>query len=241
MANVIHMPGPSAGGKKQRKKLVKQEAKLMLKVEQARKDVQKAQGKVTKAQGRLDDSQKRLQTIEGKLAALRSSSQKQQTDMNGSQQPQQATDQAANQDSVTGTTQEQGEQAQQSEQGEQSQQLPANETYVDGAVDTEQARTPDEASDDVMQGEEQELSQEHAVATDMAQAEDQGVVSVPPDTQEPDQNSNGQEDQVQSETQPPTELLDQHVPVSPHSDSYLQADDDDVTTDESEPTGFTQY
>jgi chromosome segregation ATPase len=59
--------------------------------------------------------------------------------------------------------------------------LPPNETYVGGAVDFEQARTPGQARYDVLQDESQELSQEHAVARDMAQAEDQGVVEVPPE------------------------------------------------------------
>ena len=85
MANVIHMT-PLGEGKKQRKKLAKQEAKLMLKVEQARKGVQKAQGKATKAQTRLDDSQKRLQTVEEKLNALRTSSWEQQAGTNDKQE-----------------------------------------------------------------------------------------------------------------------------------------------------------
>jgi chromosome segregation ATPase len=183
MADVIHMPSSSTGGKKQRKKLAKQEARLMLKVEQARKDVQKAQGKVAKAQSQLDDSQKRLQDIEGKLAALRTSPQEQQTSANGSEQTQEVTNQDTTSVTTTGTAQEQGE------QGQQGQQLPANETYVGGAEDAERATTPYEAREDVLQAEGQELSQEHAVATDMAQAQDQGVVSVSPDNQDQNQTS----------------------------------------------------
>lgn len=225
MANVIHMPSPSTGGKKQRKKLVKQEAKLMLKAEQARKDVQKAQGKVTKAQSQLDDSQKRLQAVEEKLAALRTSSWEQQADTNDNQPAQQDNGNATS----TKTTQ-------QTQQGEQ---LPANGTYVGGAVDSERATTPGEAREDVLQGEGQELSQEHAVATDMAQAQDQGEVSVP-DNQEPNQKPDEEEDRALPDTPQPAELPDQHAPVPPDSQPYTIVAQDEALADETEPYSSTQ-
>jgi hypothetical protein len=89
MANVIQLNASSSGGKKARKKLAKQEAKLMLKVEQARKDVQKAQDKATKAQTRLEDRQQRLQAVEEKLSALRTSSWEEQAGTDGNQRAQQ--------------------------------------------------------------------------------------------------------------------------------------------------------
>jgi hypothetical protein len=60
--------------------------------------------------------------------------------------------------------------------------LPPNETYVGDAFDTELATTPERAEDDVLQSEEQEIEQTKAVARDMVQAEDQGVVRVPPES-----------------------------------------------------------
>ncbi len=89
MANVIQLNTSSSEGKKARKKLAKQEAKLMLKVEQARKDVQKAQDKATKAQTRLEDRQQRLRAVEEKLSALRTSSWEQQAGTAGNGQAQQ--------------------------------------------------------------------------------------------------------------------------------------------------------
>ncbi|HLI06915.1 MAG TPA: hypothetical protein VKV40_10135 [Ktedonobacteraceae bacterium] len=240
MANVIHMPSPSTGGgKKQRKKLVKQEAKLMLKVEQARKDVQKAQGKVAKAQAQLDNRQKRLQAVEEKLAAFRASDQERQTGTNGSQQPEQSAQQETSSATMTGTA-EQNEPTQPTQQGEQGQQLPVGEIYVDGAVDTERARTPGEARSDVLQEEGQELSQEHAVAADMAQAQDQSEVSVPSDNQEQNQHVGAEEGSSQTD-QAETPSSEQQAPVSSHSQSYLQAGDDETTTGETESYGSTQY
>jgi hypothetical protein len=249
MANVIHMPSPSTGGgKKQRKKLVKQEAKLMLKVEQARKDVQKAQGKVAKAQAQLDDRQKRLQAVEEKLAALHTSDHEQQTGTSGSQQPQQSaqqeTQQTAQQETgsvaTTETAVEQEGQSQPTEQAQQGEQLPLSETYVDGAVDTERARTPGEARGDVLQEEGQELFQEHALATDMAQAQDQGEVSVPSENQEQNQNP-GEEERSTQTDQAETPSSEQQAPVSSHSPSYLQSADDEPAPDETESYGSTQY
>lgn len=216
MANVIHMTS-SSSGKKQRKKLAKQEAKLMLKVEQARKNVQKAQGKAAKAQTRLDDSQKRLQTVEEKLSALRTSSWEQQAGTNDN----------LSQNNGAGTATHQGEQSS------------ANETYVGGAVDSERAVTPDEARQDVLQGEGQEQSQEHAVATDMAQAQDQGEVSVP-DIHEPNQNPDEEEDRALPDTPQPEELPDQHASVPPDSQPYTIIAQDEALTDDTEPYSSTQ-
>lgn len=89
MANVIQLNASSSGGKKARKKLAKQEAKLMLKVEQARKDVQKAQDKAAKAQTRLEDRQQRLRAVEEKLSALHTSSWEQRVGTAGNGQTQQ--------------------------------------------------------------------------------------------------------------------------------------------------------
>lgn len=61
---------------KTRKKLAKQEAKLMLRMEQAKKDVQKAEQKSQKAQDVLDIQKKHLQDIEGELSLLQKPEEK---------------------------------------------------------------------------------------------------------------------------------------------------------------------
>lgn len=60
-----HISAPSPDGtRKQRKKLAKREAKLMLALEQARGQVQKAEQKVTKAQAKLEKRSTRLHKLE---------------------------------------------------------------------------------------------------------------------------------------------------------------------------------
>ncbi|GCE05311.1 hypothetical protein [Dictyobacter aurantiacus] len=58
---------------KQRKKLAKKEAKLMLKVEQAKKDVRKVEKKIHKSQDDLKTRNERLHDLEGKLSHLQMS------------------------------------------------------------------------------------------------------------------------------------------------------------------------
>jgi hypothetical protein len=61
--------------KKQRKKLAKREAELMLKVDQAKKDLHKAEQKLTRARAGVETAQSTLQTIELELAELRTPAQ----------------------------------------------------------------------------------------------------------------------------------------------------------------------
>ena len=56
--------------KKQRKKLAKREAKMMLKVEQARKDVQKAERKVAQTQAELEATKTHLSKLEAHVQEL---------------------------------------------------------------------------------------------------------------------------------------------------------------------------
>jgi hypothetical protein len=64
--------------KKQRKKIAKQEAILMHKLEGLRKDVKKAEQKVSKAQAGLESAQVLAQRIEGQLAELRGTGKKEE-------------------------------------------------------------------------------------------------------------------------------------------------------------------
>lgn len=57
--------------KKQRKKLAKREARLMLQVEEARKDIKKSEQKAAKAQKRLDEYQQVLCNLELQLRQMR--------------------------------------------------------------------------------------------------------------------------------------------------------------------------
>jgi DNA repair exonuclease SbcCD ATPase subunit len=59
--------------KKQRKKLARKEARLMLKIEQARRDVERAEQKVALAQSKLQKRKEQLQQLEERLHALRTS------------------------------------------------------------------------------------------------------------------------------------------------------------------------
>jgi hypothetical protein len=61
--------------KKQRKKLAKREAKVMLKLEQARKDTQKTEQKLAKVQSKLEEQRKYAQQLEDELKEVRSSSE----------------------------------------------------------------------------------------------------------------------------------------------------------------------
>jgi hypothetical protein len=65
----------SQDAKKQHKKLAKQEAKLMLKVEEAKKAVQRAESKVAKAQTTLHGHNTKLHKLEDQLTHLRSGQQ----------------------------------------------------------------------------------------------------------------------------------------------------------------------
>jgi hypothetical protein len=201
---------PDSGGKRQVKKQAKREAKLMLQVEQARKDAQKAEKKASKAQAQLEDSRKQLHELEEKLAALRSP-QQQTNDQGSAHVPR-----GNNQDNTNPNSGMTEQQVQQGQQGQQEQ-LPSDETYVGGAVDTERATTPYLALGDVVQSEEQEQFQTDAVARDMEQAEDQGVVSEPPDTQ--NQASNLGQSELQGQ----------------HSDTYFESRSDEEDQD-TEPT-----
>src|SRR5579875_2038218 len=57
--------------KKQRKKLAKKEARLMLKIEQAKRDVERAEQKAALAQSKLQERKEQLQQLEERLHALR--------------------------------------------------------------------------------------------------------------------------------------------------------------------------
>ncbi|GHO43852.1 hypothetical protein [Ktedonospora formicarum] len=57
--------------KKQRKKLAKREARLMLQVEEARKDVKKSEQKAAKAQKRLEEYKQALYNLELQLRQIR--------------------------------------------------------------------------------------------------------------------------------------------------------------------------
>ena len=75
------------GEKKERKKLAKREAELMLEAERARKDVHKAEQKLAKAQSALETAQAELQGTETKLATLRTPGQENPSASNSSVQP----------------------------------------------------------------------------------------------------------------------------------------------------------
>lgn len=59
--------------KKERKKLAKREAQLMLKIEESKKETQKAEQKVSKAQQRLEEAQVTLHNLEMQLQQVQGS------------------------------------------------------------------------------------------------------------------------------------------------------------------------
>jgi hypothetical protein len=149
----------------QQQEWVDRETDLLVKLRQAQEDVRRAEDQVAQAQGQLDDSRQRLNSLQAQLQAMNNEPgavQQMNRQSNQSGQPGQAVaNQGQNATNAAG--------------------LPPNETYVGDAVDTELATTPERARYDVLQNESQEINQEHAVARDMVEAEDQGVVSVPPE------------------------------------------------------------
>jgi hypothetical protein len=160
----------------QQQEWVDRETDLLVKLRQAQEDVRRAEDQVAQAQAGLDDSRQRLNSLQAQLQAMNNEPgavRQMNTQPNQSGQPEQSGQpgQAA---------------ANQGQNATNAGGLPPNETYVGDAVDTELATTPDRARYDVLQNESQEINQEHAVARDMVQAEDQGVVSVPPEN--PDKN-----------------------------------------------------
>ena len=248
----------TGGGRRQSKKQAKREAKLMLKVEQAKQDVERSERKVSKAQAQLDDSRKQLHDLEEKLAALHAPQQQQTSEQHWSAQMQPGN----NQDNTDSNPLMAGQQGQQEQWGEQ---LPSDETYVGDAVDTERATTPSRAESDVRQSEEQERSQTDAVARDMVQAEDQGVVSMPPDNQEQGSNQgesqmhgqhsntffesrSDEEDQASTskdaEEHPhpaePPESPEQDAPVPADEQPYTIMEEDKAASSEREPYSSTQ-
>ena len=159
------------GNQNQDQNWVNQETDLLMKLQQAREEVQRAEDDAARAQARLDDSRERLNGVQSQLTAL-GHTPEQVSGMNAQMNAQpgqtgQSAQAGANQGQPGTNTTPGG--------------LPPNETYVDGAVDTERATTPYRARADVLQSESQEIYQTDAEARDMARAEDQGVVSVPPE------------------------------------------------------------
>lgn len=155
----------------QQQEWVNRETDLLMKLRQAQENVRRAEDQVARAQAQLDDRREQLNAIQARLEAMNNEPgavQQMNTQPNqGGQQGQEGQPLPTQTQNPTGPGG-----------------LPPNETYVDGAVDTERATTPYRARYDVLQNESQELSQEHAVARDMAQAEDQGVVKLPPENNE---------------------------------------------------------
>ncbi len=155
----------------QQQEWVNRETDLLMKLRQAQDNVRRAEDQVARAQAQLDDSREQLDAIQAQLEAMNNEPgavQQMHTQPNQGRQ--------------------QGQQGQpvptQTQTPTNPGGLPPDETYVDGAVDTERATTPYRARYDVLQNESQELYQEHAVARDMVQAEDQGVVKLPPENSE---------------------------------------------------------
>lgn len=151
----------------QQQEWVNRETDLLMKFRQVQDNVRRAEDQLAHAQAQLDDSRMQLNSIRSQLDAM-------------NEEPG-AVRQMHTQPNQGGQT---GQAAPTQGQGQNPTNpggLPANETYVGGAVDTERATTPYRARYDVLQNESKELYQEHAVARDMVQAEDQGVVSVPPE------------------------------------------------------------
>ncbi len=161
----------------QQQEWVNRETDLLMKLRQAQENVRRAEDQVARAQAQLDDSREQLNAIQAQLEA-----------MNNEPGAVQQMNTQPNQGAQQGQPGQQGQQGQPLPTRTQNPTnpggLPPNETYVDGAVDTERATTPYRARYDVLQNESQELYQEHAVARDMAQAEDQGVVKLPPENNE---------------------------------------------------------
>lgn len=149
----------------QQQEWVNRETDLLMKLRQAQDNVRRAEDQVAQARAQLDDSREQLNAIQAQLDAMNNEPgavQQMNTQPNQSGQAGQAAPAQGQNPTNPGG-------------------LPPNETYVGGAVDTERATTPYRARYDVLQNESQELYQEDAVARDMVQAEDQGIVSVPPE------------------------------------------------------------